>query len=196
MTRNKVITQAVEQCLKELYLYVQPKVEWDDFVQQNKNYTGQDPKPFEFYYLSEEIMKNICDSYIDAYKLDSKQELLNIIEILKNYCKNPVTIGNNKEIEYLDNLELELSRIVIENDLECDEHIISKHLQNLFFKFLDMAGEFYKWDRELNTFNMSIYLGASPNSNKEVVIENWKKYRNKDIEIDEEQIKKEYYGDE
>ena len=32
---------------------------------------------------------------------------------------------------------------------------------------------------------MNVYLGASPNSNKEKVIENWKVYRNKDISIDE-----------
>ena len=47
----------------------------------------------------------------------------------------------------------------------------------------------------LNSFNVSVYLGASPNSNKKAVIENWKKYRNQDIEIDEEQIKKDYYGE-
>ena len=28
------------------------------------------------------------------------------------------------------------------------------------------------------------------------VIENWKKYYNKDIEINEEEIKKQYYGEE
>ena len=39
---------------------------------------------------------------------------------------------------------------------------------------------------------MSVYLGPSPNSNKEAVIENWKKYRNKDIEIDESKYNDEY----
>ena len=58
-----------------------------------------------------------------------------------------------------------------------------------------MAGNFYNWNRDLNSFNMSVYLGASPCSNKDTVIENWKKYRNQDIEIDEEQIKKDYYGE-
>ena len=59
-----------------------------------------------------------------------------------------------------------------------------------------MAGEFFNWNGYLNGFNTHVYLGGTPNSNKEAVIENWKKYRNKDIKIDEEQIKKEYYGDE
>lgn len=48
-----------------------------------------------------------------------------------------------------------------------------------------MAGEFYNWNRDLNAFNTTVYLGPSPNSNKQDVIENWKKYRNKDIIIDD-----------
>ena len=67
---------------------------------------------------------------------------------------------------------------------------------NKFFEFLDMAGKFYNWNRDLNSFNMTVYLGPSPNSNKQSVIDNWKKYKNQDIEIDEEQIKKDYYGEE
>ena len=46
---------------------------------------------------------------------------------------------------------------------------------------------------DLNSFNTNVYLGASPNSNKEAVIENWKKYRNKDIEIDESKYNEENY---
>ena len=58
-----------------------------------------------------------------------------------------------------------------------------------------MAGNFYNWNRDLNAFNTTVYLGASPCSNKEAVIKNWKEFKNKDIEINEEQIKKDYYGD-
>ena len=66
---------------------------------------------------------------------------------------------------------------------------------NKFFEFLDMAGNFFNWNREINSFGMSVYLGPSPNSNKDAVIKNWKKYRNTDIEIDEDAIKREYYGE-
>jgi hypothetical protein len=78
-------------------------------------------------------------------------------------------------------------------DFENKLNIAAKELQDKFFEFLDMAGKFYKWNGELNSFNASVYLGESPCSNKNTVIENWKKYRNKDIEINEEQIKKKYY---
>ena len=32
-----------------------------------------------------------------------------------------------------------------------------------------MAGNFYNWNRDLNSFNVSVYMGPSPNSYKEAV---------------------------
>lgn len=193
------------------------------------------PKPFEFYFLPREIMKSICEEYIYAYRIDLQQELLNTIDILKNYCRKPIidkyidehTDENGdwhpgyRGYERPDNLEKEIN-IILTKAVSCfgknnpewiegpeydtgtgiklkpatEISSLSTELQDKFFEFLDMAGNFYNWNRDLNSFNMTVYLGASPNSNKEAVIENWKKYRNQDIEIDEEQIKKEYYGEE
>ena len=45
--------------------------------------------------------------------------------------------------------------------------------------------EFYRSDTYENSYNFNVCLGASPNSNKEAVIDNWKKYRNKDITIND-----------
>lgn len=166
------------------------------------------PKPYEFYYLPEDILKGICNSYIDAYVLDTKQELLNTIKTLKDYCKNPIVdkwiegpyyqdgtqAPGHRGYGYPDNLEEEIKKIL--GDIAEDNAYYQHKLQDKFFEFLDMAGNFFNWNGDLDTFNLNVYLGASPNSNKEAVIENWKKYRNKDIEIDEEQIKKDYYGEE
>jgi len=248
ITRSKVLSKAVDDCMKELYSFVQPSVDWDDFIEQNRIYSKKykvwerfnhlfnnrsiltekelieyssypvhnwenksiteciGPRPYEFYYLPKDIMKDICDSYVHAYRLDSQQELLDTIEILKNYCKEPIVdkyiddytdeYGNHhpgyRGYEHPDNLEKEIYRIL---PLNTDDNIVID-IQDKFFEFLDMAGNFYNWNSELNSFNTSVYLGASPYSNKEMVIDNWKKYRNKDIEINEEQIKREYYGDE
>ena len=242
MTRNEVIGQAVDQCLKELYSLVTPSVSWNDFIEENKKYNEQSklwkhytdtftnrgknpelwlqykstfpdwenksrlecigPKPFEFYYLPKEIMKDICDSYIYAYRIDEQRELLDTIEILKKYCQEPIIekyIDNCREYIYSDNLHLCLMNLITDSNLNLGNNtgidiidLVSK-LQNKFFEFLDMAGNFYNWTRDLGTFNTSVYLGPAPNTNREDVIENWKKYRNKDIEINEEQIKKKYY---
>ena len=113
ITRNELLGEAVDRCLKELYEYVTPQVEWDDFMQQNKEYSEKyyewehnrenhpewegkriddciGPRPFEMYYLPKEIMKEICDNYIYIYKMDSQQNLLDIIKILKDYCNSPI----------------------------------------------------------------------------------------------------------
>ena len=156
-------------------------------------------------------MKDIVDSYIDAYKIDNHQNLLDIIEILKDYCKKPIVdkyiedytdkYGNHhpgyRSYDHPDNLSKEINKILIGIDETniCFEDMANE-IQNKCFEFLDMAGEFFEWNGELCSFNTSVYLGASPNSNKENVIENWKKYRNQDIEIDEEQMKINYYGEE
>ena len=247
MDRDSVLSKAIDECLKELYSYVQPAVSWNDFKYQNEIYSSKyrswkeyrrllrkkeeeslskeelekfsifpvnwkdksiteciGPRPYEFYYLPKEIMKDICDSYVHAYKMDNQQELLDTIETLKNYCKEPIVDkwieGENGDpghrgYEHPNNLEEELTEIF--NPIrDCDGIEMAVKAQDKFFKFLDMAGSFYNWNRDLNSFNMTVYLGPSPNSNKEAVIKNWKKYRNQDIEIDENKIKENYYGEE
>ena len=226
LTRSDILGKAVDDCMKELYSYVQPHVEWEHFVGQNKmystkyllwektkdvnpNYIGKSlvecigPRPYEFYYLPKEILKDIVDNYVHVYRMDSQQNLLDIIEILKNYCKEPIVdkwIEGENELDpghrgydHPNNLEKELIEI-------CDQHShepvnMAKEIQNKFFEFLDMAGKFFNWNSELNSFYQSVYLGCSPHSNKDIVIKNWKEYRGKDITINEKQIKKDYYGE-
>ena len=241
MTRSEVLSNALDNCIKELYSFVQPSIDWEEFKKENKNYSDKykawerykilsnkenlseddykelwsypskwkdktiteciGPRPYEFYYLPKEIMKDICDSYVYAYRMNSQQELLNTIEILKKYCKEPIIDkwieGENgypgyKGYDRPDSLVKQLTNLIPDSGF--DKSVVVESVQNKFFEFLDMAGNFYNWNGELNSFNMSVYLGPSPNSNKEKVIENWKLYRNKDIKIDEEQMKNEYYG--
>ena len=112
MTRHEVLEMASLACLKELYSKVQPAVDWDDFMEENRLYSKAykqweslykespekagnvldfcGPRPHEFYYLPKEIIKDICDSYVYAYRIDQQQELLDTIETLKNYCKEPI----------------------------------------------------------------------------------------------------------
>ncbi len=217
MTRRDVLADAINKCIRELYSLAQPSVNYDDLIEENKAYLKREkeycslpedsrpsyheymgPKPYEFYYLPREVFKEIADSYVDAYKFDDKQEFLDTIKLLKEYCKNPIVdkyiegelqedgtrCPGHRGYEYPDNLEKEINKVV-------DDEDISKYLQNKFFEFLDMAGNFYNFNRYLNGFNMHVYLGGTPSSNKEAVIENWKKYRNKDIEIDESKYNEE-----
>ena len=217
MTRRDVLADAIDKCIRELYSLAQPSVDYDDFIEQNKKYLEKEkeynalpknerppyreymgPKPFEFYYLPKEVFKEIADSYVDAYQFDDKQNLLNNIETLKNYCQEPIIdkwIERNGDepgyrgYEHPDNLVKQLTDLIPDSGF--DKSAVAESVQNKLFEFLDMAGEFFNWNSYLNGFNTHVYLGGTPNSNKEAVIENWKKYRNKDIEIDESKYKEE-----
>lgn len=214
ISRRDILSKAADDCMKELYTLVQPAIEWDDFIDQCNIYSSKykewekhdnpewedkhindciGPRPYEFYYLPKEVMKEIVDSYIYAYRITSQDDLLNTISILKNYFEDPVVDkyieGHTDEngfhhpgyrgYEHPDNI---ITQIIKECNLTFDT---AQQCWNKVKEFLDMAGNFYNWNSELNSFNMTVYLGPSPNSNKEAVIENWKKYRNADIEIDE-----------
>ena len=263
LTRSDILGEAVDKCMKELYSYAQPHIEWDEFVDENKHYSKKykeweefkrieakanttneeniilclhsdwkgkscieciGPRPYEFYYLPKDILKDIIDNYVYVYKIDNQQNLLDIIEILKNYCKEPIIdkwiegengFPGHRGYNHPDNLEKELQKIFDDKILPdiCKQYnkqynlqttgiessvnkAYSQIFQDKFFEFLDMAGKFFSWNSELNSFYQSVYLGCSPHSNKDIVIKNWKEYRGEDIEINEEEIKKEYYGDE
>ena len=243
LTRSDILGEAVDKCMKELYSYAQPHIEWDEFVDENKQYSKKykeweefkrieakantttkesvilclhsdwkgkscieciGPRPYEFYYLPKEILKDIIDNYVYVYKIDEQQNLLDIIEVLKNYCKEPIIdkwiegengFPGHRGYDHPDNLEKEIRKI-LDPDNSTFVGDLSTRILNTFFEFLDMAGKFFSWNSELNSFYQSVYLGCSPHSNKDIVIKNWKEYRGKDIEINEEEIKKEYYGDE
>ena len=217
MTRRKVLEMASIACLKELYSKVQPAIDWDDFMEENRLYSKAyeqweslykespekagkvldfcGPRPYEFYYLPREVFKEIADSYVDAYCIDSQQNLLDIIDILKNYCIAPIKESYIKESDgethrgyvHPDNIKKTVQSLLqaFYLDSDCDSSYVSDELVKIFFEFLDDAGKFYCWNRDLNAFNSTVYLGPSPCSNKETVINNWKNYRNKDITIDD-----------
>lgn len=171
MNRNDVLSRAVNECMKELYSLAQPKVEWDDFVKQNEEWKEGDPKPYEFYYLPKDIFKEIVEDYIYAYKIG--HDIRDDFDVLSNYFKSPVIEVYSKEQgrHY--------------KDLTPLKEIIGEESFNKVEEYINNAKEFYRVNYELNSFNWAVYLGASPNSNKEAVIKNWKKYKNQDIVIDE-----------
>lgn len=246
LTRSDILSEAVDKCMKELYSYAQPHIEWNEFVDENKHYSKKykeweefkrieakanttneesvilcihsdwkgkscieciGPRPYEFYYLPKDILKDIVDNYVYIYKIDNQQELLDTIETLKNYCKEPIVDKyiddwtdetgfhhpGYRSYDHPNNLEKQLIDLIPDSGF--DKSAIAELVQSKFFEFLDMAGNFFNWNSELNSFYQSVYLGCSPHSNKDIVIKNWKEYKGEDIEINEEEIKKEYYGD-
>lgn len=183
MNRHDVLEEAVNNCYKELYSICQPSVEWEDFMKQNKEWK-EGPKPYEFYYLPQNIFNIIVDDYIYAYKL--KPTIPDSVTTLINYLNDPIIDKYIKK-------ENELGYRGYEHITPLKD-IIGEESYNHVIEYLNKAAKFYDKSYELNSFSMTILLGATPSSNKEAVIENWKKYRNKDIVIDDSKWD-DYYSD-
>ena len=178
-----------EEELKEFSTY---PAEWKD--KSIEECIG--PEPYKFHYLPRDVFKEVVDNFIYAYELDHHQQLLDTIHILKDYCNKPIV---DKYIEregdqpgyrgydHPDNLKREVTKLLdmYFHNSNCDLSAIAEDIEKVFFNFLDMAGKFFSWNGDLNTFNCNVYLGASPYSNKQGVIDNWKKYRNQTIKIDD-----------
>lgn len=157
------------------------------------------PEPYKFYYLPRDVFKEVVDSFVYAYELDHHQQLLDTIQILKDYCGKPIVDkyiereGDQPGYRGYDHpacLKARIEEFLEEHyDLYDSEYNSedSQEIIDMFFEFLDMAGKFYNWNSELSTFNWHIYFGASPYSNKQAVIDNWKKYRNQTIEINDDE---------
>lgn len=175
LTRTDVLSEAAEKCMKTLYKYAQPKVEWEDFIQQNKNYK-EGPRPYEFYYLPERVFKDIVEMYQYAYRIPP--EIKGNIETMTKYFNDPI---RDKWIERNGN---EPGYRGYEHFTPLKDVIGEDNLKKVL-EYMNEASEFFRWDRDLQSFNMTVYLGASPNSNKQAVIDNWKKYKGIDITIDE-----------
>lgn len=183
ITRQDVLSEAIIEFYKDCYKFAQPSVEWDDFVQQNKDYVNNNekgPKPYEFYYLPEKAYKYLQEVYIDSYRV--KSDLHPHLELLISYFENPI---RNKWIEKGSDL---LSR---DSGYRGYEHFnslkeeIGEEAYSKVIEYINEAKNFYNIDYYYNSFLMTTALGATPSSNKEQVIKNWKKYRDKDIIIDE-----------
>jgi hypothetical protein len=151
------------------------------------------PAPFKFYYLPRNVFEEVVNNFVYAYELDQHQQLLDTIHILKDYCEKPIVDKYIKkedglpEYDHPDNLKKEVTKLLnmYFHNSNCDLSAIAEDIEKVFFDFLDMAGNFFKWNGYLEAFNYTIYLGASPYTNKQEVIDNWKKYRNQTIKIND-----------
>lgn len=187
MENNKYITEydildkAIHECLCELYKRAQPSINLDEVLK----YSDKPKKIYDHYYLSDENYRYITNMYLEAYGFKSHWE--DNCETIKNYLINGGTkisfIPNENKmlIKTYDKTsplsELigeENSKLVEEGIKNCKEYFLNNHLEN--------------------SFRFSV-MNSSPTSNKQQVIDYWKK-EGKDIIIKDYDIEKVYFYEE
>ena len=216
LNRDKILDEAFERCMEEMYLRAQPSVSYKELVEGVKNGTIEDSKTnpiYDRYYLSHEEFKYILDKYIKAYRI--QEEWHSNIELLEKY----LTEGGTKDkyikahtdedgnyhpgyrgyekVPSLKNQIIDFLKRNVTADYDITQ--LGEDITKIAMDNINDCKEFYRFNREENSFSTSIALGASPTSNPDSVKEYWKS-QGIDIEIEERNPllfwERDYYGDE
>ena len=196
MTRNDVLTKAFKECMSELYSKAQPSADFNDYLKQLKDgKITDDERPYIYqrHYLSDKEAHYIVDKYIDAYRFQN--EWISNIDLLLNDLKHGCTVDKYIE-DYVDKygrhipgyrsydyrapLKDRISNILKDAGVMRDD--LCEKICGEVFDYIENRKNFYRFDREENQFNCSIFLGSCPTSNKQDVIDYWKS-QGKDIKI-------------
>ncbi len=205
LTRSSILEKAIHDCLSEMYKRAQPSADFDDYLKQLEDGVITDetrPYIYERHYLSEEESNYIIEKYRDAYRIsnDWVADIDVLLRDLKEGCSvhkyipaevDPETgfkTPGYRSYEHRDSLEERLKNI-----LGSDE--AAKKAAEEVFDYIENRQHYYRFDRELQEFNNSIYLGCAPSTNKEAVQEYWKS-QDKDIEIIDRDPRSFWYADE
>ena len=217
LDRDKVISQAFHECMKEMYAKAQPSVDYDQLIADYKsgNITeNPNDRIYDRYYLSMEEFTYILDKYVKAYNIEGKWKYY--MEILEEYVNN----GGSKDVykpdwtdkdgnwhpghrdyEKVPPMKKQFEdyfKLVLGED-NPDISIYVKDLTEMVENIISDCKNFYSFEREESNFRGGIALGASPTSNPDKVVEYWKK-QGIDVQIEKRNPMllwdMDYYGDE
>ena len=181
ITRDKVLAQGIEECYRAMYSVARPKVDYDELVKLHKEGKEDEKHPFyRQYYIPNDLHNEILDEYRYAYGADSTW--YDYVEVIEDaFKKGLVKYGKDED------------GMLTTKKIPSLEETIGKENTEKVLELLDECKHYYRFNRDEHVFNFNVCLGCSPTSNKEEVIEYWKK-QGVDVEIDDEEIRNEYYG--
>ena len=214
LDRQKILDEAYERCMEEMYLKAQPSVSYKKLIEGVINGTIVDSREtplYERYYLSHEEFKYILDKYIKAYRI--QEEWHSNIELLEKYLNEGGTKDKYIEshtdengnyhpgyrgFEYVKPIKKQIIDF-LQRNITADYNInqLSEDITKIVMESIRNCKEFYIFNREESSFSASVALGASPTSNPDSVKEYWKS-QGSDINIEERNPllfwEKDYYG--
>lgn len=210
LNKETIMTRAIEDCMRELYAKAQPSADYDELVEKYRSgEIGKDERVYERYYLSEPELRYIVDKYKTAFRLNDRWN--EYVEVVENYLsKGGLKDGHDKEGHRIAKKVPPLSELIkkklnseLKNNVEANSPLIdklSKSITNIVLKDIADCKGFYRFGRrDEDTFDVNIFLGASPTCNKKTVIEYWKT-QGVDVKIEDRNPDllwdMDYYGDE
>lgn len=174
---KKILNEAIEACLKEMYRCSQPSADYDKLKEGAKEHPEEEKifPTFKRYYLSNEQFKYILNKYAKAYHLIPEWKN-NIDTIISDFEE-----GSMKKEYKKDSYGDMISEYVPTPSLY--ERIGQENTKKVL-EMLDEISNFYKRDMDARYFSSAIRLGHSPTSNLKYVKEYWK---DKGLEIEFEE---------
>ena len=175
--KSKILNEAIEACLKEMYRCSQPSADYDKLKEYVKEHPEEEKEfpTFKRYYLSNEQFNYIFNKYIEAYHLIP--EWKNNIELIKDDFKT----GSRKEKYKKNSYGNLISEYITTPPL--NERIGVENTKKVL-EMLDEIFQFYRRDIDAQKFSYAIRLGHSPYSNLKEVKEYW---INRGVEIEFEE---------
>ena len=189
--QQDIISQARKDCLRELFKWAQPSVDYDRLINEYMEKYTEDPSSvdnsfFEHYYLSQENMDYIIARFIEAYHIgkDWNDNIDLLIQYITEkpyewkYIKDEFGL-NQKHTERIPNLQ----------------ETSPEHYQEIL-DLINTCKKFYSRDLVKESFTFPIYLGASPSPFKNSVIEYWRNNGYPDFNIKDFKVDEVIYSDE
>lgn len=175
--KSKILDEAIESCIREMYRFSQPSADYDKLKEYAKEHPEEEKEfpTFRRYYLSNEQFKYILHKYAKAYHLIPEWKN-NIDTIISDFEE-----GSMKKEYKKDSYGEMVSEYVTTPPLR--ERIGNENTKKVL-EMLDEISNFYKRDMDARYFSSAIRLGHSPTSNLKDVKEFWK---DKGIELEFEE---------
>lgn len=186
ISREEILKKAVEECMTELYKYAQPAGGYQEFkdILEHKYEDSREDPLYQRYYLSEENLKYIVNEFCAAYNI--KEHWNNDIDLLLHNLKeggykdkyvkdenHPYGFRTFEEVSPLKDITPDFQKVI---------------------EIIENYKNYYKFDREESSFRCTVLLGASPTSNKQAVIDYWKK-KGVNIDINDFKVEDIYYNE-
>lgn len=211
--RDSVLDRAYHDCMREMYKRSQPSADYDQLIEDVKS--GKIPKDtriYERYYLSMDEFIYIRDKYMKAYGL--VEHWKPNIELLETYLNEggtkdkwiPERVDEDgfkhpgyRGYEEVPPIKKQIEDLIGPFLLDKTRESLSKAITEIVMDTINDCKEFYRFDRESDSFSASVALGASPTSNKDTVIEYWES-QGVDVKIEDRNPllfwERDYYEDE
>lgn len=188
LDRDYVLEKAVNDCWREMFAKSQPPASLDEYILKAKRgEISPDERVIDHHYLSHDEYRYIIEKYMEAYNI--KDPWYNYIDLVINYFGKDAIIDKwvpertdedgfthpgHRGYDYLEDFSEDVKKILEENNIDCNKDELSDKIKKAVIDRIENCRNFYRFDREVSSFEFSVGFGLSPSHNKEMVEKYWK----------------------